>query len=117
MDTFNKVLKRVLSILLIATFFTAQYARQFAYLQCRLVTVGMQDCGCGKATDIDKLGEDGHPLSKNHVHLSLDDFFAQPTQPSQAPVLYFPASTKKAVYAPCTCQGCSTAVDHPPQMA
>lgn len=113
-------MKNVLSILLIAVFLSAQYARQFAYLQCRLATMGAaggQDCGCGQVTNIDKLGEDGHPLSKNHTHPTLDEFFAQPLQAAQPVVGLMAISTPTTVYQSAICPGCDMAVDRPPRLA
>lgn len=110
-------MRNLLSILLIAVFLSAQYARQFAYLQCRLATMGTagaQDCGCGQVTGIDKLGEDGHPLSKNHTHLTLDEFFAQPAPLAEPAVLQVIMDTPQTFYQQGTCQGCHKGIDRPP---
>jgi hypothetical protein len=77
----------------------------------------MQDCGCDKVANIDKLGDDGHPISKNHTHLTLDEFFAQPTQLTQPNVLHVIMNTRKTFYQQGICQGCNTGIDRPPQIA
>jgi len=105
---------------LIAVFFTAQYARQFAYLQCKLVSitsVGQQDCDCGKVSDINKVADDGHPASKGHIHLTLDDFFAQPVNSQQESFVTEPNTLLKVAYQSNICQGCANAIERPPQVA
>jgi hypothetical protein len=74
-------LKKIISILLIAVFFTAQYARQLAYLECKLAvlnTAAAVSCDCEKQTGIDKVADDGIPASKSHTHISVDEFFSNP---------------------------------------
>jgi hypothetical protein len=74
-------LKKIISILLIAVFFTAQYARQLAYLECKLAVLSAADaatCDCEKQTGIDKVADDGIPASKNHTHVTVDEFFSSP---------------------------------------
>jgi hypothetical protein len=74
-------LKKIISILLIAVFFTAQYARQLAYLECKLTVLSAADavnCDCEKKTDIERIADDGVPASKTHTHISVDEFFSNP---------------------------------------
>ncbi len=74
-------MKKLISILLITVFFTAQYARQLAYLECKLVELSASaavSCDCEKITDINKAADDGVPASKSHTHIIMDEFFSNP---------------------------------------
>jgi hypothetical protein len=107
-----------LSILLLAVFLTAQYARQFAYLQCRLANqraAGLQGCDCGQATNIAQLADDGHPATRGHVHLTLDEFFTPPVH-SQAPAIGAqPPKPFTVAHTAPLLQGCNGSIDRPPQ--
>ncbi len=88
---FIRQLKKIISILLIAVFFTAQYARQLAYLECKLAvltTAEIVNCDCEKQTDIDKIADDGIPASKSHTHISVDEFFSYPATEAINPMLF-----------------------------
>jgi hypothetical protein len=110
-------LKKIISILLIGVFFTAQYARQLAYLECKLATYAVTDavnCDCEEQTDIDRLANDGVPASKSHAHTSVDEFFSNPC--NEAASATAPAvSVKPAVlYKETELNGCKNIPWRPP---
>jgi hypothetical protein len=66
-----------LAILFITVFALSQYAKQLAYLQCKLandLTNTTQKCDCEKQTG--NAGTDKElPTTKNHTHSNIDEFY------------------------------------------
>ena len=71
------MLKTSVSILLILLCVFMQYARQLAYLECKIENNRSKEpvCDCEKKYANEPNTENGQlPQQKNHVHLSLDEF-------------------------------------------
>lgn len=72
-------LKQLASILLIAIFAFSQYAKQFAYMECKLsnsFSNSSLKCDCEKKFDLHTLNEKVPLSSPTHSHPSLiDDFY------------------------------------------
>jgi hypothetical protein len=111
-------LKKSISILLIVLFFAAQYARQLAYIECKLAaldTATALSCDCEKQTGIDKLADDGIPASKNHTHISIDEFFSTPTNEGDNFLMMALLAKPAAVYTRNEAVGNRNAPYHPPE--
>jgi hypothetical protein len=111
-------LKKIISILLIAVFFTAQYARQLAYLECKLAVLSaadMANCDCEKQTDIDKLADDGIPASKSHTHISVDEFFSNPANNDIITAAFSQLKKQAVIYKEAALNGNSNTPDRPPK--
>ncbi len=69
--------KKVTTILLILTCLLIQYAKQFAYLECKIENISSQEpvCDCEKKYNTEP-NSDGQqlPEQRSHVHLSIDEF-------------------------------------------
>jgi hypothetical protein len=111
-------LKKVISILFIALFFTAQYARQLAYLECKLAAGNATEaaqCDCEKQTGIDKTEDKELPPGKSHTHISVDEFFSNPANETDKPIKAVVFIKPAAVYARAESSGNSTPPYHPPE--
>lgn len=107
-----------LSIFLLAVFLTAQYARQFAYLQCKMAsmgTLGLQGCDCAELTDLAKMVDDSHPVTQGHVHLALDEFFAPPNNSQSQPIAILSHKPIPLTHIAPLLPGCCGSIDRPPQ--
>jgi hypothetical protein len=110
-------LKKIISILLIAVFFTAQYARQLAYLECKLAVLSAADavnCDCEKQTGIDKVADDGIPASKSHTHVSVDEFFSNPANESSTILMTASFIKPEAIYTKAEAAGNAGTPFRPP---
>lgn len=71
------MLRNGTSILLIGICLFMQYAKQFAYLECKIENISSKTpvCDCEKKYD-NELNKDGQqlPQQKSHVHLLLDEY-------------------------------------------
>jgi hypothetical protein len=116
--TLCKQLKRTISILLIAVFFTAQYARQLAYLECKLAelsTAATMQCDCEKETGIDKMTGKEVPPVKNHTHISVDEFFNSASGATDNNVVATAWVKPAAIYTKAELQGAGNTPYRPPE--
>jgi hypothetical protein len=111
-------LKKYISILLIGLFFTAQYARQMAYLECKLAVLSAANavnCDCEKQTDIDKIADEGMPASKSHTHISVDEFFSNPANDDGNTIAFSLSQKPAVIYEEAALNGNSNTPYRPPQ--
>jgi hypothetical protein len=111
-------LKKYISILLIGLFFTAQYARHLAYLECKLAalnTAAAVSCDCEKKTAIDKVADDDIPVSKSHTHISVDEFFSNPANDDDNTVAFSLSQKPTFIYEETALNGNSNTPYRPPQ--
>jgi hypothetical protein len=111
-------LKKIISILLIAVFFTAQYARQLAYIECKLAALDTAalSCDCEKETGIDKAGDNSIPAPKAHTHISIDEFFNSPVTKTENIATAIVLCKPVAVYAQKESTGAGNSIYHPPRV-
>jgi hypothetical protein len=74
-------MKQLAAIFLIGVFALSQYAKQFAYMECKLANSfksSTEQCDCEKKYNIHSL-EDKKPIgSQTHFHPVIDEYYAAP---------------------------------------
>jgi predicted metalloendopeptidase len=74
-------LKQLVSIFLIATFAFSQYAKQLAYMECKLANSfksSTEQCDCEKKYDIHSLNDKKPAGPLTHFHPVIDEYYAAP---------------------------------------
>ncbi|MEI9909328.1 MAG: hypothetical protein WDO71_06505 [Bacteroidota bacterium] len=93
-------MKGFTSIILLASFVIAQYAKQVSYLECRLsnyFNIPAEKCDCEKILIKDKGVADQSPLPVPHNHVHVDETYFPPQ--NVKPKLSFPGNC--VVHIPC----------------
>jgi predicted metalloendopeptidase len=74
-------MKQLTSIFLIAVFALSQYAKQFAYMECKLANSfksSTEQCDCEKKYDTHSLNDKKPAGPQTHFHPVIDEYYAAP---------------------------------------
>lgn len=74
-------MKQLASIFLIAVFALSQYAKQFAYMECKLANnfkPATEQCDCEKKYTIDISNDKKPEDPQTHFHPIVDEFYTSP---------------------------------------
>jgi hypothetical protein len=111
-------LRKFSAILLFIVFIWSQYAKQAAYLKCRIsnsFNSFASKCDCGEKAGFDKPDPAAFPLSKTHTHIHPDELFPF-TKTSQPDFSIAAFLTENPVQTnDCVSEGAYSKPFHPPR--
>lgn len=112
-------MKQLAAIFLIGVFAFSQYAKQFAYMECKLANTfkaNTQQCDCEKKYDTHTVN-DKKPTSpqSSHFHLVIDEYYAATENTTPLNSLNLLVQKTILPSTPNLCEGNNSILYRPPQ--
>jgi hypothetical protein len=111
-------MKQLASIFLIAVFALSQYAKQLAYMECKLANSfksSTEQCDCEKKYDTHSLNDKKPAGSQTHFHPVIDEYYAAPENNTATSSINRLVEKTTLPSSPNLCEGNNTAPYRPPQ--
>lgn len=111
-------MKQLASILLITVFAFSQYAKQFAYMECKLANSyksSAEQCDCEKKYDTHSLNDKKPTGPQTHFHPVIDEYYAAPENNTVASSINLLIKKTTLPSSPDLCEGSNSTPYRPPQ--
>ena len=111
-------MKQLAAIFLITVFAFSQYAKQFAYMECKLANTfkaKTQQCDCEKKYDTHTLNDKKPAGPQSHFHPVIDEYYAAAENNTTFNNIVLPVLKSTLPSTPNLCEGNNTTPYRPPQ--
>jgi hypothetical protein len=112
-------MKQLTSIFLIAVFALSQYAKQLAYMECKLANSfksSGEQCDCEKKYDIHSLNDKKATGPQTHFHPVIDEYYTAPENDTVTSSINLLIKKTALPSSPNLSEGSNSAPYRPPQV-
>lgn len=113
------IVRNISAIILVVTFFAAQYARQASYLECKLANyfkTASAQCDCEKILIVDNDRSDPSPMPAPHNHIHVDESYFSPLFTHTTGDYWHDQPTYNICRNARVCEGACHEIYQPPQV-